>query len=80
MSFSIATLSALASVPEDDRLAATILLTLMVGLIQLAITILRIGDFLKIHLSCCNRRLYWRRIVLADLGSMEECHGLESHG
>jgi sulfate permease, SulP family len=42
---SIATLSALASVPEENRIAATIMMTLMIGVIQLGITLLRIGDF-----------------------------------
>lgn len=41
---SIALLSALAAIPADDRLAAAILMALLVGLIQIGITLLRLGD------------------------------------
>lgn len=41
---SIALLSALVAIPADDRLAATFLMALLVGLIQLGITLLRLGD------------------------------------
>jgi SulP family sulfate permease len=40
----IALLSALAPVPEQDRLQAAILLALLVGLMQTGITLLRLGD------------------------------------
>jgi SulP family sulfate permease len=41
---SIALLSALAFVPENERLAAAILLAFMIGVIQTGITLLRLGD------------------------------------
>jgi SulP family sulfate permease len=41
---SIAMLSALASVPGDDRIPIAIFLALMIGVIQTAITLLRLGD------------------------------------
>ncbi len=44
---SIAVFSALADVPDTDRVAAAILLALLVGLIQLGITFLRLGDFTR---------------------------------
>jgi SulP family sulfate permease len=44
---SIALLSALASVPAEERLPAAIALTLMVGLVQLGITLLRLGDLTR---------------------------------
>src|SRR5262249_30866311 len=44
---SIALLSALALVPEAQRIEAVILLALMVGLIQTGITLLRLGDLTR---------------------------------
>ncbi len=42
---SIAMLSALASVADESRLSAAIMMALMIGLIQTGITLLRLGDF-----------------------------------
>ncbi|MDZ4847803.1 MAG: SulP family inorganic anion transporter [Pirellulaceae bacterium] len=42
---SIAMLSALASIPEESRPAAAIMMSLMIGIIQTGITLLRLGDF-----------------------------------
>jgi SulP family sulfate permease len=44
---SIALLSALAFVPAQERMAAAIALTLLVGLVQLGITLLRLGDLTR---------------------------------
>jgi SulP family sulfate permease len=44
---SIALLSALAVVPEGERLAAAVTLALLVGLIQTGITLLRLGDLTR---------------------------------
>ena len=44
---SIATLSAIATFGESDRVTAVVLLALMVGLVQLAITLLRLGDLTR---------------------------------
>ncbi len=44
---SIALLSALAVIPEGDRTSATILFALLVGLVQLGITFLRLGDLTR---------------------------------
>jgi SulP family sulfate permease len=44
---SIALLSALALVPEEQRLSAAVVLALLVGLIQLSITLLRLGDLTR---------------------------------
>jgi SulP family sulfate permease len=44
---SIALLSALASIPADQRLPVAIALTLLVGLVQLGITLLRLGDLTR---------------------------------
>jgi sulfate permease, SulP family len=44
---SIAVFSALAAVPEVDRVEAAILLALMIGLIQLGITLLKLGDLTR---------------------------------
>jgi sulfate permease, SulP family len=42
---SIAMLSALAAIPEESRVSAAIMMSLMIGLIQTGITLLRLGDF-----------------------------------
>src|SRR5688572_23843022 len=44
---SIAVFSALAAVPEVDRVEAAVLLALMIGLIQLGITLLKLGDLTR---------------------------------
>jgi sulfate permease, SulP family len=41
---SIAMLSALAIVPEDQRIAAAIMMALLIGVIQVSITLFRLGD------------------------------------
>lgn len=42
---SIAMFSALVSIPEESRIQAAIMMSLMIGLIQSGITLLRLGDF-----------------------------------
>ncbi|MFY7874922.1 MAG: SulP family inorganic anion transporter, partial [Pirellula sp.] len=42
---SIAMLSALAIVPEEDRVSAAIMMAFLIGLIQTLISLLRFGDF-----------------------------------
>jgi SulP family sulfate permease len=44
---SIALLSALSVIPEGDRASAAVLFTLLVGLVQLGITVLRLGDLTR---------------------------------
>ena len=44
---SIALLSALASIPSEQRIPAALALTLLVGLVQLGITLLRLGDLTR---------------------------------
>ena len=44
---SIAVLSAIVAVPIDDRMGTVIALTLLVGLVQIAITLLRLGDLTR---------------------------------
>src|SRR5207244_3393469 len=44
---SIALLSALAAIPADDKVTAAIALALLVGLVQLGITFLRLGDLTR---------------------------------
>ena len=44
---SIAVLSAVVAFPESERVSAVILLALMVGLVQLGITLLRLGDLTR---------------------------------
>ena len=44
---SIAVLSAVAIIPTEDRLQAAILLALLVGLLQLAITLAKLGDLTR---------------------------------
>jgi SulP family sulfate permease len=44
---SIALLSALAVVPEDERLSAAVLLAFLVGCVQLGIALLRLGDLTR---------------------------------
>jgi len=41
---SIALLTVLAVLPEGDRLAACVVFAMLVGLVQLGITVLRLGD------------------------------------
>ncbi len=44
---SVAMLSALAAVPADDHVSAAILMALLVGVIQVGITLLRLGDLTR---------------------------------
>ncbi len=44
---SIAVFSAISTLPEDERLAAAVMLALLVGAIQLLITVLRFGDLTR---------------------------------
>jgi SulP family sulfate permease len=44
---SIALLSALALVPEDQKLAAAVVMAFLIGLIQMGITLLRLGDLTR---------------------------------
>jgi SulP family sulfate permease len=44
---SIALLSALAAIPQDDKIAAAVALALLVGLVQTGITFLRLGDLTR---------------------------------
>lgn len=77
---SIAVFSALADVPDGDRVAAAILLALLVGIIQLGITFLRLGDFTRYISHSVIVGFTLGAATLLLLGQMRHALGVPSGG
>jgi sulfate permease, SulP family len=77
---SIAMLSALAFVPEEQRIAAAILMATMVGAVQTGITLLRLGDLSRFISHAVVVGFTVGASVLLVLDQLKNVLGLQSHG
>jgi len=77
---SIALLSALAVVPENERLPAALLLTLLVGTVQLGIALLRLGDLTRYVSHSVIVGFTVGASTLLVLDQMKNLLGLEARG
>ncbi len=77
---SIAMLSALSMVPQDDRIAAAILMACLIGLIQTGITLLRLGDLSRYISHAVIVGFTAGASVLLVLDQMKNVLGLSAQG
>lgn len=77
---SIAMLSALAVIPQDDRISAAILMATMIGLIQTGITLLRLGDLSRYISHAVIVGFTAGASVLLVLDQMKNVLGLSARG
>jgi sulfate permease, SulP family len=77
---SIALLSALAFVPEQDKHAAAVVLALLVGLIQMGITLFRLGDMTRYISQAVIVGFTLGASVLLILDQLKNFLGLEAQG
>lgn len=77
---SIAMLSALAVVPQDDRISAAILMAMLIGIIQTGITLLRLGDLSRYISQAVIVGFTAGASVLLILDQMKNVLGLSARG
>ncbi len=77
---SIALLSALALVPEGDRVAAAVGVAFLVGVIQLAIALLRLGDLTRFVSHSVIHGFMLGAAILLVLDQSKHLVGLEAQG
>jgi SulP family sulfate permease len=77
---SIALLSALSVIPEGDRTSAAVLFTLLVGLVQLGITVLRLGDLTRYVSHAVIVGFTLGAGILIVLGQFKNLVGVQSRG
>jgi SulP family sulfate permease len=77
---SIAVLSALAPIPVEDKIAAAIALALLVGLVQLGITLLRLGDLTRYISQAVIAGFTIGAAVLLVLDQLKNLLGLPARG
>ncbi|WP_437229763.1 SulP family inorganic anion transporter [Planctomicrobium sp. SH661] len=77
---SIAVLSALVTFGEGDRIQAAILLAMMVGLIQLAITLLRLGDLNRFISHAVIVGFTFGAAILLVMDQFKNLLGLKAQG
>jgi SulP family sulfate permease len=77
---SIAVFSALAFVPESERVPAAILLAFLVGLVQTGITLLRLGDLSRYVSQAVVVGFTLGASVLLFLDQLKNLLGLPAHG
>mgnify|MGYP001403124579 FL=1 len=77
---SIALLSALAVVPQDERISAAILMACLIGLIQTGITLLRLGDLSRYISHAVIVGFTAGASVLLVLDQMKNVFGLSAQG
>jgi sulfate permease, SulP family len=77
---SIATLSALAAVPPESMVSATIMIAFMIGVVQLSITLLRLGDFSRFISHAVIVGFTAGASILLILDQLKNVLGLRSKG
>jgi SulP family sulfate permease len=77
---SIALLSALAAIPENQRESAVVLFALLVGLVQLGITVLRLGDLTRYISHAVIVGFTLGAGILLVLDQFKNLVGLPAHG
>jgi sulfate permease, SulP family len=77
---SIALLSALTAVPADDRISAAIVLALLVGAIQVGITLMRLGDLTRYVSHAVIVGFTAGATMLLILDQTKNLLGLPAHG
>src|SRR5947209_15692773 len=77
---SIAVFSALAFVPQSDRVSAAVLLALLVGVVQTGITLLRLGDLTRYISQAVVVGFTLGASVLLFLDQLKNLIGLEAQG
>jgi SulP family sulfate permease len=76
----IALFSALAAIPNDEKIQAAILMALLVGLVQTGITLLRLGDLTRFISQAVIVGFTLGASVLLVLDQLKNLLGLSAHG